>query len=442
MSLRRVVAAVSAIVVLGAAVVAAPAAAAQTFLAPTSLATTTGKTTGGVAQLASVDGSYLTVSPRGSKKYSGYRTYRVPTAVEPSLVTGITVNVEYRGKAQPRQKFTWSLYNWSAKKWATVGTNETAVAGTWTSLQFATSNASRFVAPAGSVRVRVTASTATYSAAIDYESITVEHNEAESVVLPPANGTFDYQLGGAYTPAPGVSIVSRDRLETPVEGLYNICYVNLMQTQPDQPGQSKTSPPYGTTAWWKKHHSSLLLKNSAGTVIVDKNWNEALFDVRTAAKRSALLEVQKRWIVGCAEDGFDAVEPDNLDSHLRSKGLMNAAQGRAYLATVIPFAHARGLAIAQKNASDIYHAAGPRLGFDFAIAEECERYTECDAYGAYGDLLFEIEYTDENPSVKRGNVTKTTFEWACSDRGDVHSIMLRDRDVVPVGGDGYVYRSC
>jgi hypothetical protein len=215
-----------------------------------------------------------------------------------------------------------------------------------------------------------------------------------------------------------------------------------LQTQPDEQGQSKTSPPYGTTAWWKKHHPTLLLKTANGAVIVDKDWNEALFDVRTAAKRSALLAVQKSWIAGCANDGFNAVEPDNLDSHLRSKGRMTAAQTKAYLALVIPYTHSRGLAIAQKNASDIYRSAGPALGFDFAIAEECERYTECDAYGAYGGLLYEIEYTDENPLVTRGQVTKSTFEWACTDRGDIHSIILRDRDVLPAGDDGYVYESC
>src|ERR1043165_73522 len=31
------------------------------------------------------------------------------------------------------------------------------------------------------------------------------------VTLPPVNGKVDYQLGGAYTPPTGVTIVSRDR---------------------------------------------------------------------------------------------------------------------------------------------------------------------------------------------------------------------------------------
>lgn len=446
MTFLRPLAVALAAIVLSTAVVATPAGPAladTASVAPISLATTSGKTTGAVTRLAAIDGDAITLAPRGSKKYSGYRTYQLATSVDPSRVTNLTVDATYLGQKRTKQKWTWAAYNWTAKKWTSIGSNSAATGGTTASnLSFSVSSADRFVSSKGTVRVRAAASNAKYSAKLDAELVTVEHTPAPPVTLPEANGTFDYQLGGAYTPASGVDIVSRDRLAAPVAGLYNICYVNVLQTQPDEPGQSKSSPPYGTTAWWKKHHPSLLLKNSKGTVIVDKDWNEALFDVRTAAKRSALLAVQKSWIAGCANDGFDAVEPDNLDSHLRSKRLISASKTRAYLALLIPYAHSRGLAIAQKNASDIYGSTGPALGFDFAIAEECEHYTECDAYGAYDDLLYEIEYTDENPLVKRGSVTKTTFEWACSDRGDIHSIILRDRDVVPAGDEGYEYLSC
>ena len=271
--------------------------------------------------------------------------------------------------------------------------------------------------------------------------------------LPIANDQFDYQLGGAYTPASGVDIVSRDRTASPVAGKYNVCYINLLQTQPDAEDESVTNPTYGTTQWWKNNHSNLLLKNSAGQVIVDVEWNEAIFDTRTAANRAALLEIQKAWILGCKNapnGGFQAVEPDNLDSDLRSTGLITPAQNKEYLKLVIPYTHSVGLAIAQKNASDAYGTTGktfvntvsPAQGFDFAIAEECERYIECGAYSAYGNLLFEIEYTDENPNDTRNGVTKTVYEWACFDRGAIHSIILRDRDVVPSGTSGYVYQNC
>lgn len=274
-----------------------------------------------------------------------------------------------------------------------------------------------------------------------------------AVALPPADGTFDYQLGGAYPPADDVRVVSRDRTEEPVPGLYSICYVNLLQTQPDAPGQSATDPPYGTTGWWELNHPELLLRDASGQLVVDASWDEALFDVRTPAQRQALFEIQSAWIEGCRDAGFAAVEPDNLDAHTRSAGLMTFAQTEAYLKLVVPFAHANGLAVAQKNTAgdEGYGSTGDRFvdtvspaqGFDFAIAEECAVYAECDAYtSVYGDLVYLVEYTDDNPSVTRAGVTRTAFAWACEDLGDSVSVLLRDRDLVPVDDPAYHVETC
>ena len=273
-----------------------------------------------------------------------------------------------------------------------------------------------------------------------------------TVTLPPANGKFSYQLGGLYTPEAGVQVVSRDRtVASAGAGYYNVCYVNLLQTQPDEPGQSATNPPYGTTQWWKNNHLNLLLKNANGQVIVDQEWNEALFDVRTAANRQALLAIQSTWFQGCADAGYQAIEPDNLDAFDRSKTLITFAQTKEYLKLVVPAVHGMGLAIAQKNTSDSpkgYGGIGATFvdgteGFDFAIAEECAVYSECGAYtDLYGGRVYEIEYTDNNPNQTRSGVTKTAYAWACLDDGAQHSIVLRDRDVVPAGNPQYFYQEC
>src|SRR5687767_9981474 len=54
------------------------------------------------------------------------------------------------------------------------------------------------------------------------------------LTLPPVDAPIDYQLGGAYEPPDGVEIVSRDRGAAPASGLYNLCYVNGFQIQPDE----------------------------------------------------------------------------------------------------------------------------------------------------------------------------------------------------------------
>jgi hypothetical protein len=239
--------------------------------------------------------------------------------------------------------------------------------------------------------------------------------------LPPANGQFDYQIGGSYTPDPSVQIVDRDRTDPPVAGKYNICYINAFQTQAEDVG------------WWRSRHPRLLLKKS-GRSVVDSAWNEILLDTSTASTRRALARIVGRWMDGCRKRGYKAVEPDNLDSYSRSKNVLTLADNKAYASLLIRHAHARGLAIAQKNTSELGRA-GKRLGFDFAIAEECNAYDECGAYtGAYGGRVYEIEYPD--------NGGMANYDQACAARGSSISIIYRDRDVVPGGRSGYVYRAC
>ncbi|HOW01515.1 MAG TPA: hypothetical protein PLY19_08620, partial [Rhodoglobus sp.] len=48
----------------------------------------------------------------------------------------------------------------------------------------------------------------------------------------PVDATADYQLGGAYPPPAGVTLVARDSTEEPLAAAYSICYINGFQTQP------------------------------------------------------------------------------------------------------------------------------------------------------------------------------------------------------------------
>ncbi|WP_292869573.1 endo alpha-1,4 polygalactosaminidase [Microbacterium sp.] len=241
------------------------------------------------------------------------------------------------------------------------------------------------------------------------------------VALPPVGGRVDYQLGGAYDPPPGVTIVTRDRTDRPAKGAYDVCYVNAYQAQP------------GEGATWRGANADLVLRDAAGREVIDEDWGEPLLDTSTAAKRARLAAIVGAWIDGCARDGFDAVEPDNLDSWTRSHGMLTANDNLAFAELLAGRAHAAGLAIAQKNAGEI-SAAAHRAGMDFAVAEECEHYRECGLYtDVYGDHVIEIEYADQ---------PKSDFTRACAARGDRISVERRDRDVVPAGHDGYLAQWC
>ncbi|GGX91063.1 endo alpha-1,4 polygalactosaminidase [Streptomyces fructofermentans] len=222
---------------------------------------------------------------------------------------------------------------------------------------------------------------------------------AKAVRLPPVHAGFDYQIGGAYPPPKGVRVVARDRAAKPARGLYNICYVNAFQAQPEERDE------------WP---ADLLLRDGGGKAVIDRDWNEPLLDIRTPAKRERVAARVNRWIDGCADKGFDAVEPDNYDSYTRSHRLLDADDATAFIRLLSDHAHARGLAIAQKNTVEL----APRredAGLDFAVAEECGAYDECGAYAkAFDDRVVVVEYTDSG------------LDKARSGFGDRLSIVRRD----------------
>lgn len=231
--------------------------------------------------------------------------------------------------------------------------------------------------------------------------------------LPPRHAGFDYQIGGAYPPARGVRVVSRDRSDSPAPGLYNICYVNAFQAQP----QERSDWP-----------ADLLLRDGHGRAVVDEDWDEPLLDLRTPAKRGRVAARVNRWIDGCAKKGFDAVEPDNYDSYTRSEGLLTAADAVAFMRLLTGHAHARGLAVGQKNTAELT-ARRQAAGLDFAVTEECGQYDECEVYAkAYDDHVVDIEYTD------RG-LRKALARW-----GGRLSVVRRDVGVSTPDAPEYVRR--
>ena len=242
------------------------------------------------------------------------------------------------------------------------------------------------------------------------------------VTLPPANAAFDYQIGGAYPPAAQIGIVERDHHEDPAAGVYGICYLNAFQTQPED------------EQWWTTQHPGLLLLH-AGQRVEDPDWpGEFLLDTSTATKRSAIATIVGSWVDGCADRGYRAVEPDNLDSWTRSGGALTVDDNLDLAALLADHAHGRGLAVAQKNAGELGALGRDRGHLDFAVAEECQVFDECGDYTApYGDHVLEIEYTDNG---------RDAYAAACADQGRRISVTLRDRDVVPRGDPAHVSQQC
>ncbi|HET7432746.1 MAG TPA: endo alpha-1,4 polygalactosaminidase [Nocardioides sp.] len=235
--------------------------------------------------------------------------------------------------------------------------------------------------------------------------VLVAPSRASTRQLPPTGTDWDYQLGGKRPVPDHVGIVERDRLASPAKRKYNICYVNGFQTQADQ------------KKFWHRHWS-LVLKDG-GKPVEDSAWGEWLLDLRTHAKRAALAKIMGKWTQKCADDGFQAVEYDNLDSFSRSHHLLTKKDNRRYAGLLVAAAHDAGLAAAQKNWAEW---DGSVKGYDFAIAEQCAQYSECASYvDSYGSHVLAVEYHDK------------PFHQACRHWADTFAIVRRDVNLTKHG---------
>jgi len=241
---------------------------------------------------------------------------------------------------------------------------------------------------------------------------------ASGDALWPVGAGFDYQLGGASPVPDGVSVVVRDSTDEPAGAGFDICYVNGFQTQPG--------------ADWPE---SLLVHDASGDLLIDPNWpDEFLLDVSTAENREALAELQAPAIEGCAAAGFDAVEFDNLDSYHRSEGALDLEDAVAFATLLVQQTHDAGMVAAQKNTAELEARGRDEIGFDLAVVEECDRWSECGDFAAvYGDRVLDVEYTDD---------LLDTFAETCEREDTPASTILRDRDLVPADDDAYVYERC
>jgi len=263
----------------------------------------------------------------------------------------------------------------------------------------------------------VTSNTPTPSGSV---AVTIETQNYRSL---PTGVGVDYQLGGGYAPADGVEIVARDSTDSAAEGLYSICYVNAFQTQPQE------------ADLWLSERAELLLRDTNGDPVVDPGWpDEMILDISTTGNRVAIADVFGDTIAGCASDGFDAVEFDNLDAWTRTGGALSEQNSIEMATALVDIAHAEGLAAGQKNSAELGERGRDEIGFDFAVTEECAQFDECDVFrNVYKGAVIDIEYTD---------ALDRPFSEICDDPATPDMTVLRDRDLQTPDSPEYVFEHC
>jgi len=239
----------------------------------------------------------------------------------------------------------------------------------------------------------------------------------------PTGVGVDYQLGGGYTPADGVEIVVRDSTDSSAAGLYSICYINAFQTQPQE------------ADLWLTERADLLLRDDNGDPVIDPGWpDEMILDISTTANRIAIAGIFGETIAGCASDGFDAVEFDNLDTWTRTDGSLTEQNSVEMAMALVDLTHSSGLAAGQKNSAELGERGRDEIGFDFAVTEECAQFDECDVFrDVYKDAVIDIEYTD---------ALDRPFDEICADPATPDMTVLRDRDLTTPDSPEYVFEHC
>ena len=156
------------------------------------------------------------------------------------------------------------------------------------------------------------------------------------------------------------------------KGVLTICYVSV-----------------GTLEEWRGDVASFPAQVIGNSYV---EWEgERFLDIR---QTDILLPLMQARFADCADKGYDAVEPDNMDVYINDSGFdISADQTVAYVTALAEIAHGLGLAIGQKNVPELTAELEPVL--DFVITEGCIADGWCDQVSRYaqnGKAIFAAEY--------------------------------------------------
>ena len=167
-------------------------------VAPDSLVTQIGSTTGSLASLSLLEQSgtidnpaaYVTFQPSGSV-YSGYQTFHFAGDVTPSRISTMLLQVNFKASAAPAQNWSFSIYDWKTNLWINVGNTLGTTPGQWNTLTFSIKKFTRYISTGREVRIRFQSTNASDIAKLDYEALHITYRPvaiAPSPVVPAVPG--------------------------------------------------------------------------------------------------------------------------------------------------------------------------------------------------------------------------------------------------------------
>lgn len=185
--------------------------------------------------------------------------------------------------------------------------------------------------------------------------------------LMPQQLTWYWQLQGALKMGEPVDAYDVDGFETSAaqvsalreKGVHVICYIDVGTAEDFRPD-------YG-------EFPKSVLGRSNG-------WpGERWIDIRQLSTVEPIMSARFRM---CAEKGFEAVEPDNIEAYANRSGFpISAQQQLTFNIWVAEAAHSLGMAVLQKN--DAQQSGELEPYFDGALSEQCNQYSECASFEPY-----------------------------------------------------------
>lgn len=204
---------------------------------------------------------------------------------------------------------------------------------------------------------------------------------------PPPPGTpFQIELDGGVPEDPGARIVEVDWQASASDvavlhanGVYVVCYLSAGTVEDYRPDAADFP------------------ESVIGTTLPD--WpDERYLDIHELDSLEPLWAAR---LDTCSTKGFDAVDPDNIDSYQNASGFpLTADDAVAAMEWLAGAAHGRGMAIGQKNAPELTPLLINML--DFAVTEECLTQGWCDEMAPYvnaGKPVLAIEYVEDGATL-------------------------------------------
>lgn len=336
-----------------------------------------------------------------SGTYSGYLTYTLPGGLAASAITGVSVQVNYRGPAVSTQTWTFSMRDFRSNSWVPVGTNATAPDwGAWKLLTFAVSGtASNYVSPNRTMQLRIVASNASDAADVDYAAIRLTTTATPDPTAgglpapvacpgcwhPPVRTSWNWVISkvpqAPYRPVAVYDIDGFEATQADVRALHGagkkvVCYLSVGSSENWRPDAAQFP-------------STILGRNLDG-------WpGERWLDIRDVQRSgSVLARIMNARMDMCDQKGFDAIEFDSMDGYTNVTGFPLTAKDQAFYNVFLANgARIRGMSAVMKN--DVEQITELLPYFDMAINESCAVYQECAQLSQFvkaGKPVFHAEY--------------------------------------------------